>query len=253
MFMIHNTLGEDAKIFSVDETPSASSLYKKLNTNPEDAETESSFTEIRRKLAEIQEQHPEVLEKTQKCAPRVKTAKHADNDWLTVFTAKGSDLFAQGRSSAGEETEEISIEDAIELVRCEFETPRILFSDAFWKDYVSVRNFRKKHNGKPKQNSVEAMALNAVNTYLKEKQMAPIHNFLKTLREDMTEYKTLPTNTLRRIADIGGKTDKALVKLTKLKNELGHDYLKKLKDRIGALDEEVIIAIENQNKSSIPN
>lgn len=246
MFMIHNTLGEDAQIFSADETPSASSLYTKLNANPEDAETESSFTEIRRMLAEIKEQHPEVLEKAEKCAPRVKTAKHADNDRLTVFTLKGRDLFAQGRSSAGEEPEELSIEDAIELIRCEFETPRIPFSQAFWRDYTSVRDFRKKHSAKPKPNSVEAMALNTINAYLREKGMATLHSFLKTLREDMIEYKTLPTNTLRRIADTGGKTDRALKELAKLKNELGPDYLQQLKNRIGALNEEVIIAVENQ-------
>jgi superfamily II DNA or RNA helicase/HKD family nuclease len=246
MFMIHNTLGEDAQIFSADERPSASSLYTKLNASPEDAETESSFTEIRRMLAEIESAHPEVLEKVAKCAPRVKTAKHADNDWLTVFTLKGRDLFAQGRPEGGADAEEISIEQAIELIRCEFDTPRIPFSDAFWQDYASVRDFRKKHNAKPKQNSVEAMALNAINAYLREKQMAPLHSFLKSLREDMTEYKTLPTNTLRRIADIGAKTDKALKELAKLKRELGPDYLQQLKERIGALDEEVIIAVENQ-------
>jgi hypothetical protein len=204
-------------------------------------------------LADIKEQHPEVLEKAGKCAPRVKTAKHADNDWLTVFTLKGRDLFAQGRSISGEETEEISIEDAIELIRCEFETPRIPFSHAFWQDYASVRDFRKKHSAKPKQNSVEAMALNTINGYLREKAMAPLHSFLKTLREDMTEYKTLPTNTLRRIAELSGKTDLALKELAKLKHELGPDYLQQLKDRIGALNEEVIIAVENQNETAISN
>ena len=90
------------------------------------------------------------------------------------------------------------------------------------------------------------MALNTINAHLREKQMAPLHGFLKTLREDMAEYKTLPTNTLRRIADIGTKTDKALQELSKLRTELGPDYLQQLKERIGALDEEVIIAVENQ-------
>ena len=204
-------------------------------------------------LADIEEQHPEVLEKVKKCAPRVKTAKAADNDWLTVFTLKGRDLFAQGRPEGGSDTEEVSIEQAIELICCEFDTPRIPFSDAFWQDYASVRDFRKKHSAKPKQNSVEAMALNAINAHLREKQMAPLHSFLKTLREDMSEYRTLPTNTLRRIADIGAKADKALQELSKLRTELGADYLQQLKDRIGALDEEVIIAVENKNEVSISN
>ncbi|MFP4203320.1 MAG: helicase-related protein [Opitutales bacterium] len=250
MFMIHNTLGEDARIFSPDETPSASSLYNKINSNPEDNASESSFTEIRRMLAEIESEHPEVLEKVSKCAPRVKTAKSADNDWLTVFTLKGRDLFAQGRADAGAVPAEISIEEAIELIRCEYEAPRIPFSEAFWQDYAAVRDFRKKHNLTPKQNSVEAQALNTINAFLRTPEMAALHNFLKTLREDMTEYKTLPSNTLRRIADIGGKLEKAQKELTQLRAELGPDYLQQLKDRIGALNEEVIIAVENQKGAS---
>lgn len=90
------------------------------------------------------------------------------------------------------------------------------------------------------------MALNTINSFLREKQMAKFHSFLKTLREDMTEYKTLPNNTLRRIASVGNKSDQALKELTKLKNELGSDYLQRLKERIYALNEEVIIAVENQ-------
>ena len=246
MFMIHNTLGEDAQIFSSDETPSASSLYTKLNSNPEDTETESSFTEIRRMLADIKSTHPEVLEKVTKCAPRVKTAKSADNDWLTVFTLKGRDLFAQGRPAGGAETEEISIEEAIKLICCDFETPRIPFSEAFWEDYASVRDFRKKHGAKPKQNSVETKALNVVNQFLKVSEIGPLHNFLKTIREDMTEYKTLPTNTLRRISETGTNTDRAKKAFTELRAELGPDYLQNLKERIGAPNEEVIIAVENQ-------
>ena len=33
MFMIHNALGEDARIFDADEEPTASSLGKKMNQN----------------------------------------------------------------------------------------------------------------------------------------------------------------------------------------------------------------------------
>ena len=246
MFMIHSTLGEDARIFSPEETPTASSLYTRINSNPEDTETESSFTEIRRMLADIESAHPEVLEKVTRCAPRVKTAKSADNDWLTVFTLKGRDIFAQARSASGAKAEEISIEDAIELIRCDFETPRIPFSDTFWEDYVSVRDFRKKHSTTPRQNSVEAKALNVVNQFLKVSEMGALHNFLKTIREDMTEYKTLPTNTLRRISEIGTGTDRAKTVFASLRTELGSTYLRKLKERIGAPDEEVIIAGENQ-------
>ncbi len=36
MFLIHNTLGEDCKIFEIDETPAPAELYKRINTNPEE-------------------------------------------------------------------------------------------------------------------------------------------------------------------------------------------------------------------------
>ncbi len=65
----------------------------------------------------------------------------------------------------------------------------------------------------------------------------------------MCDYRTLPTNTLRRIAEIGGKLEKAKKTFAALQAELGSAYLRQLKARIGALDEEFIIAVENQNLS----
>lgn len=189
---------------------------------------------------------PKSWKKSPSVPPRVKTAKQVHDDWLTVFTLKGRDLFAQGRPAAGAEVDEVPIEEAIELIRCKFDTARISFSEAFWQDYAAVRDYRKKHNTPPKQNSVETKALNVVDQFLKASEMGPLHNFLKTLREDMTEYKTLPMNTLRRIANIGGNIERAKREFTKLRAELGSDFLQQLKDRIGALREEVIIAVENQ-------
>lgn len=187
----------------------------------------------------------------------VKEAKQADDYDILLSSDKISEGFNLNRAGLivdydipWNPTEEISIEKAIELIRCEFDTPRIPFSEAFWEDYAAVRDFRKKHSAKPKQNSIEAMALNAVNAYLREQSMAPLHSFLKTLREDMTEYKTLPSNTLRRIAEIGSNPDKVLKGIARLKAELGSDYLQQLKNRIGALNEEVIIAVENQTDKS---
>ena len=36
--MIHSTLGEDAKIFDVDEEPTPAALYNKIQQNPEKTE-----------------------------------------------------------------------------------------------------------------------------------------------------------------------------------------------------------------------
>jgi len=46
MFLIHNALGEDAKIFDIDEEPLPSGLYKRIQQNPDSIESESFYTKI---------------------------------------------------------------------------------------------------------------------------------------------------------------------------------------------------------------
>lgn len=248
MFMIHRTLGEDAQIFSGDEEPTPAALYSRVSRAPEEEGGESSFTEIRRLLAEIEKKHPEVLEKVQLFAPRVKTAKKAEGDSLIVFTRKGRDLFAQAQFGAGK-VGEISIEEAVEEIRCEFSEPRMPFSDSFWDKYTAVRDHREHHQHATSEISIEKKALNVVNTYIKDKSFAALHGFLLTLREDILEYRTLPLNTLRRISEVGTQKAKAQKVFTTLRDELGEGYLQQLKQRIQDLNEEVIIAVENRERT----
>lgn len=245
MFMIHRTLGEDAQIFSADEEPTASALYSRVSRAPEEEGGESSFTEIRRLLREIEKKHPEVLEKIGKFAPRIKTAKAADANSLVVFTKKGRDLFAQAKRTE-ERIAEVPIEEALELVRCEFDEPRIPFSETFWRTYTDVRDYREKHPHAASEISIEKKALNVVNTFLKDRSFTELNCFLLTLREDILEYRTLPLNTLRRISKIGSNKERARKEFAALRTELDDDYLKQLKKRIQELKEEVIIAVENR-------
>ena len=46
MFLIHNVLGEDAKIFDVDEEPTASGLFERLTQSPDELEEESFYTKM---------------------------------------------------------------------------------------------------------------------------------------------------------------------------------------------------------------
>ncbi len=251
MFMIHRTLGEDAQIFSVDEEPTASALYSRVSRAPEEEGGESSFTEIRRLLAEIEKAHPEVLAKIEKFAPRIKTAKADAEDSLIVFTKKGRDLFAQARRDGEKEKiAELSVEEAIGLIRCEFDEPRIPFSEAFWENYINVRDYRKRHQHATSEISIEKKALNVVNAF-KGPEFADLHPFILTLREDMLEYRTLPSETLRRIAAIGENKERARKEFSALRTELGDDYLKQLKKRVKELKEEVIIAVENRSQSQM--
>ena len=89
MFLIHNTLGEDAKIFAPDETPSPAELFKRINRNPEEDEEESLLTTIRREFFDIQAQHPDLISGLADFPARVKTAKIAEQNELLVFRRKG--------------------------------------------------------------------------------------------------------------------------------------------------------------------
>lgn len=95
MFLIHNTLGEDAKIFAPEETPSPAELFKRISRNPEEEEEESLLTTIRKEFYAIKEQYPDVVEGLADFPARVKTARLADQNQMLVFRRKGLQLFIQ--------------------------------------------------------------------------------------------------------------------------------------------------------------
>ena len=76
-------------------------------------------------------------------------------------------------------------------------------------------------------------------------------SFARMLFEDVVDYKTLPDFTLRRIANLDTvapdekSIGKILTEFEKLKNDLGADYLDKIKQKLGSMQSEVIVAIEN--------
>src|SRR3990172_129114 len=138
MFLIHNTLGEDAKIFSVDETPTPSDLFKRVNANPEDEKEQSTLTRVRRLFFEIQSKYPELVERIKELPVRVKTAKAFSQNQLLVFRRKGLGLFIQNVDDTTLEKPEVRsplFEEALPLIECEFDEPRLSLSPYFWKSY----------------------------------------------------------------------------------------------------------------------
>ncbi|MFH1780617.1 MAG: helicase-related protein, partial [Candidatus Nealsonbacteria bacterium] len=53
MFLIHNVLGEDAKIFDIDEEPTPAGLYERIQQNPDAMEEESFYTKALKKYLAI--------------------------------------------------------------------------------------------------------------------------------------------------------------------------------------------------------
>ncbi|WKZ40017.1 MAG: helicase-related protein [Anaerolineales bacterium] len=256
MFLIHNTLGEDAKIFAVDETPSPSELFKRVNSNPEDEEEQSIFTRVRRTYFEIQSKYPEIIERIKEFPARVKTAKAFSENQLLVFRRKGLGLFIQLVNDTTKQKPEIKspfFEDTLQLIECEVDEPRRNLSENFWASYEAIKEYREVQHVPKSEAALENKALNNLSTALHnfKAELEDHISFIRVLIEDLRDYKTLAKSTLRRFA--GSKLEASKPKtisdfaseLQVVKNNLGEDYLEVVKSKLGTLKSEVIIAIEN--------
>ncbi len=248
MFLIHNTLGEDAKIFDIDESPSPAKLYHRLNENPEKSEKESFYTRIRVAYEKIKAQHPEVIEKIADAQSRTKVAKAHSEQSLLVFIRKGRmyirevEIGEDGKPKA----RDVILEEVFKKIECGKAEPRRELSDLFWDYYEEAKQITEPIITKSEA-GLEQRALNVLKTILSgnKEELAPVMPFLRTLRQDILDYGTLSDYTLRRIEKWHRGKD-ALLAITALVCELGRDYLEKEKAKIKTVPREVIIAIENQ-------
>jgi superfamily II DNA/RNA helicase len=261
MFMIHNTLGEDSKIFDIDEEPSPAGLYQKLTQNPDTGDQESFYTKIVNLYHDIKMNNPETIEKLQDVPRRIKVIKQSDENEMFVFFKKNRLFVKQAVAEENKEEEnkinvtDTSLEMILDKITCQPETESIRIDENFWQLYEKV----KQHNEKPTTIappiSIEKNALGVIDFLLWQKEnpdLVLLKPFLRTLREDILDYGTLPDYTLRRIANLSNNhsainIDKAISELGKLEKELGRNYLDKEKDKQYP-DKEIIIAIENRNK-----
>lgn len=258
MFLIHNTLGEDSKIFAADEIPSAAELFKRVNRNPEEEEEESLLTTIRRQYFALQAAHPELAARLEDFPPRVKTARTATTNELLVFRRKGLQLFVHLTPDTCAEKLEVNaltLADGLEHIICEPETPRAPLSPRFWPTYEAIKQHRE-HVLMPKSDI--ALATKAENNLrsalqhhaadLQDEEAA----FIRTLLQDLKDYQTLSKYTLRRltVVEMNGKVSARQLRrfkdeLAHIRRALGDNYLEQIKQRAREFQSEVIIAVEN--------
>lgn len=254
MFMIHNALGEDAKIFDIDEEPSPSGLYSKFQRNPDFFEAESFYTKALKDFEAIKERRPELIKSLEKFPPRIKVAKkYSDNELLVVI--KKQRLFVHHRLYDAEEGAEKhfikGLEEVYEKVKADKEEPALQLSARFWDDYEKTKNYREKGKDAPPERSLQQKSINNLKYLLRindNPAITDFKSFIRMLLEDIFDYGTLSDYTLRRISNLNfdKKLDKIICELTALKKELGENYLYDEKQRIIDLSKEIIIAIENQ-------
>lgn len=250
MFLIHNALGEDSKIFDIDEEPSASRLYSKICQNPETFEGESFYTKILKEYEKLKNENPEIIKNLSNYPPRIKVSKKGKNNELIVAIRKGK-IFIYHKDYDSLEKDNIilkSLEDVYESIIADKNEKPLPLSDNFWDSYEKIKYYKEKEVNRVSEQSLERKALNMLGTLLKieNENFQKYKEFIRMLREDILDYGTLSEFTLRRISNIDFQNlFKTVQEIKNLILELGENYLFKEKERVKDLTKEIIIAIEN--------
>lgn len=254
MYLIHSALGEDSKIFEADEEPTASSLYSKVNTNF-DGEELNFETEIRNAFEEIKEKYPAVVQRISELPNRIKTAKLNEKYQLNLLKKKGLGIFAQ--TFENDEIQEISFENFVKNIKCDFDEQKKKLSEFFWVNYEAMKNYQPKIRIKTTAESLENRALTNLQTYigLTSEFVSEVHKkFAQKLVEDIKNYYALPDRTLGRFArkKLSAKSKETEIKafneeVESVRRLLGENYLEKLLEKVGNNENEVIISVENRN------
>lgn len=259
MFLIHNALGEDAKIFDEDEEPTAAALGSKINSNPQEEGEINTITKIRNLYADLQKKHPEIIEKISQLPPRVKTAKKYPEYELNILRRKGLSLFAQTTGKMENRIiKEIDFEILLQKIECAFNEPTLNLSSVFWGLYEEVKEFKPKYKLGRSEISLEQKA--EVNLKKSLKILKNLNfenlNFIQMLIKDIRNYHTLSVRSIRRIGAQELTEDKNSIRLfleeiAWLKKHLGENYLDDIVTSSKGKSKEVIIAIENNDLNEL--
>lgn len=247
MFLIHTALGEDSKIFDVDEEPTPAGLFNKVQQNPDELEEESFYTKAYKEFIKINRENPELFGNLKNYPPRIKVAKGGKENELLVFFTKGR-LYVSGAQTDQEEINPyyLVFEDVFEKIICSPDEKALNWNtDKFWQTYQGIKDFKDFRLGGVSEQSLEQKALNKLDFLIRSTndELMPYKGFLRVLKEDILHYGTLADFTLRRIMNLKEDSTKDI---QNLQNTLGSDYLTKEKDRIKEQKKEIIIAIENK-------
>lgn len=266
MMAIHNILGEDAQIFSLDETPTPSKLYDKL-CSLDDGETVSFHTkvkvEFRKATAFLEKHHPEVIEKVDDLPSMVKTAWECGKTQphaTFMFKRSGSSFSVIARTEADGQVTEWGLKDALEQIACTYDTPREEFRPEFWQFtnwkngdpsprgvYEELKLYKPKgipvHGGVPE--AVEAVL--AIERY-RQQLSFQLKRFAGEVAEDIQSFGTIPLRTIKQLAlanrmKDGGKALGELVEVLENLLELrGLHYLDAIREQVRA--SQIVVTIE---------
>jgi superfamily II DNA or RNA helicase/HKD family nuclease len=248
MFMIHNILGEDAKIFHEDEEPQAATLYQRLLQDP-DEEEESFETKVVNAFRTIREEHPDLVASLDEFPTRIKVAKGHDQKSLLVFSRRERLHIQQVLKTEEQklQAQELPLEQVFGQIECPSETPAKPLSEQFWDQYTYAKHNITTSTASPNVQSMESKSMNLLQTYSSH-QLRTLQDCAQVLLEDLRDYGTLTLPTMRDIVQTEKLDDEGIEQeLQRIVEEQGGiDYLSRIKAKIKESRREIVIAVENQ-------
>lgn len=242
MFMIHNSIGEDAKIFSSNENPTPSELYNRLNTNPENLEDESTYTKVFQEFTDYQKLYPELLAKLNDIPPRIKTSKlYSSNELITII--QKSHLYFVHTDYNSNETRLFTFEEIWNKIRCNPEDKKLKLSSEFWKHYPNAIQYQPEFKNPIAESSIYTKAFNKIQMLKQNfaENFPEILDFLQLLEKDLQNLGTLSDYRLKQLLEIKNEKD-----IFEFQKDLSNEYIDSLRDDT-APKKKIIIAIENQS------
>lgn len=264
MFAIHQILGEDAKIFSAEEEPTPAGLYSKISKLDDESEL-SAYTQAKlayqKAKSFLEKNHPEVLERISHFPNNVKTAWEGSPHGTFMFRRQGPGFFALVNWKNEARIEEIPLEEALKEVKCDWNEPRVEFSEEFWKYpvqeegkpkgvYESLKSYTPKGLEISKATMSDAVQAIQVLTEYKSHLTLALRRFAVDVAEDIQSYGTIPVYTIRRIARVDAikSEEEAAQELTDILTDIrslrGNDYLSLIKRRLES--ESIVVTIEKR-------
>lgn len=258
MFAIHQILGEDAQIFSVEEEPRAAALFDKFSANLDDRETVGFYTKMRKEYAFqtnfLEKNHPETFERIRAFPPMVKTAWAGNPHATFLFRRQGPGFFAIANQASEGTISEWSFEEAFLAIQCKFTQPREPFSDGFWSTrqsdgtkregtYDRLKSFKPDRIPASSNLSISVQAIAALENVLPQLSH-DLQGFATDVIEDIGSYGTIPQATLLRIVHAAGSTAASIVSdiLEDIRRLRGANYIERERRRAAA--DSIVVTIE---------
>lgn len=208
LLLIHQALGEDARILHPDEEPRPAMLLARLQELPEEEGGVSLETWVLEEWERLRRENPDLEERIRDLPNRVKTCvleAPKDRSWL--FVERGAGLFALDIT---EETPQLlPLEEALQRLKELVIKPYQEVSPHYWEKYRQAERLLEQIEQPVfTPNSMEGRANNNVRTALtgyanvltdEEKRR------LSLIADDLAHYRRLPRAALRLLveADLG--------------------------------------------------